>query len=35
MRRYLFETILSGVLLITLYGALLVGVLIHGAIVVF
>lgn len=35
MRRNLIETLLSGVLLIALYGMLLVGVLIQGAIVVF
>ncbi len=35
MRRNLIETLLSGVLLITLYGMLLAGFLIQGAIVVF
>ncbi len=35
MRRNLIETLLSGVLLITLYGMLLAGILIQGAIVVF
>ncbi len=35
MRRNLIESLLSGVLLITLYGMLLAGALIQGAIVVF
>lgn len=35
MRKNLIETLLSGVLLVTLYAILLAGVLIQGAIVVF
>ncbi len=35
IRRFLIEMLLPGTLLIALYAALLIGVLVHGAVVVF
>lgn len=35
IRRFLTDTVLPGALLVALYAALVVGVLIHGAVVVF